>query len=472
MLARVEVRRSSVFLFALGRFCKGMRGRDTAAMQVDGTKRALLIAAAVGVVVALFAAAAAFVSPALTRYVESAAFRAELEKETAKGLHFPETTFAPVRRSGFLTATSSLASARNGRKAMTVIEAHDITASFNPAGIFLRRWSIDDLHVERATIGIQVYEPKPEPSPAKPWYAVFLPDRVYLNHVWSDHADITWRMRGQRAGIFDTHLVITPYGRDFNYSASGGVLRNPPLPELQLEQTRLLITKTVFTLYNLDVTSGKTGRVHVEGSAATRGNKNLDFRFSWNRLAIGQWLPSSWSDHVGGLAGGEMRWNGDDYKLSSGAFTGAFRVDEGKIQNLAVLDQVAAVTARPDLRTLELSRCAARFSWQQSEYHLSDIELEQARKFRIAGNISVRDGTLAGELELAVARPYLTWLPRPEEVFPRESGGYLRTTVHLSGTLQKPQQDLSPRIWENLKGSPSALIGAALRQLGLLLHGD
>src|SRR5205085_4350647 len=167
--------------------------------------------------------------------------------------HFAAVTYSPIRRTGFLTAASDGATAKEGRKAMTALEPRQITGRFNPAGVFLRRWSVDDLHVERAEIGIQVYEPKPEPTPAKPWTAVFLPDRVYLKHVWSDHADITWRLRGERAGIFDTHLVITPHGRDFNYEATGGTLQNPLVPTFSLRQTRLLITKKMFTLDNLNV---------------------------------------------------------------------------------------------------------------------------------------------------------------------------------------------------------------------------
>jgi hypothetical protein len=425
-----------------------------------------------GLALALLVGIALTVNPALTRYVEGPAFRAALEQETAKGLHFSETTFAPVRRIGFLGAKTALARAHSGRKAMTAIEAHEITATFNPAGIFLRRWSIHDLHVEHASIGIQVYEPKPEPRPAGPWFALFLPDRVYLKHVSSDHADVTWQMRGQRAGIFDTHLVITPHGRDFNYAATGGVLRNSPFPDLQLDETRLLITKTLFTVYHLDVTSGKTGKVHAEGSAATRGEKNLDFRFKWTHLDLGRWLPAGSSNHVDGSADGEMQWNGEDYKLASATLAGALRINDGRVKDLALLDQVAAVTARPDLRRLELTKCAARFAWQQSDCRLTDIEIEQAGKFRIAGSIDIRKGSLGGEVELALARPYLAWLPHPEEVFARETGGYLRATVHLSGTLESPRQDLSPRLLEALKGSPSALIGTALRQFGLWLHSE
>jgi hypothetical protein len=416
--------------------------------------------------------ALAFGNGALNRFVSGPAFRAALEKETAKGLHFDTVTYSPIRRIGILTAASDGARARGGRKAMTALEAHDITARFNPAGVFLRRWSVDDLHIERAEVGIQIYEPKPEPEPPKPWYAVFLPDRVYLKHVWSDHADITWRMRGKRGGLFDTHLVITPHGRDFNYEATEGVIRNPLMPELALRHTKLLITKEVFNLYNLDVTPPKGGTVHAEGTAATRGNKNLDFKFNWIGLALTDWLPKQWEDSVTGRADGELRWRGPDYKLESAKLGGAVRIIDCKITGLSFLDQIAAIVERPDLRVLKLTECTTRFGWEKTDCHLSDIEIEEKGKFRIEGDVRISNGSLGGKIDLGMAPTYLAWLPHPEEVFPRKSGGYLWTTIHLSGTLESPQQDLSPRLIDALKGSPSALLGAALRAFGAWLHGD
>jgi hypothetical protein len=38
--------------------------------------------------------------------------------------------------------------------------------------------------------------------------------------------------------------------------------------------------------------------------------------------------------------------------------------------------------------------------------------------------------------------------------------------VHLSGTIDKPEQDLSPRIIEALKESPGAFLGLVFRQFG------
>lgn len=55
-------------------------------------------------------------NPRLTHYVESENFRHEMEKETARGLHFPSGQFAPIRRTGFLTAASDGFHATNGRE--------------------------------------------------------------------------------------------------------------------------------------------------------------------------------------------------------------------------------------------------------------------------------------------------------------------------------------------------------------------
>lgn len=424
------------------------------------------------ILAAAFVGAWALLNPVLTRYVESPGFRDMLEKETAKGLHFPGFTFGPIRRTGFLTATSAHATARDGWKAMTTLEAREITARFNPAGVLLRRWQIDDLHIERGEVGIHIYEPRPEAIPAKPWYALFLPDRVYLNHTWTDHADITWPMRGEKAGIFDTKLVITPHGRDFNYAATGGVLHHPPLPELPLQQTHLLITKELFRLYDLDVGSDKLGTVHAEGNAATRGDKNLNFKFDWKDLPLSEWLPEKWKGNLKGAADGGLTWKGPDYKLRDATFDGEVWVKEGKVLGVGFLDQIAQLTGKPDLRTLQLTKCSTKFAWQNSECRISDLEVEEKGKFRIEGTVTFSEKLLGGKLELGMARSYLDWLPHPEEVFPRESGGYLWTTIHLSGTLNHPQQDLSPRIIEAFKESPGAILGLALRQLGTWLHGD
>ncbi|HMJ05715.1 MAG TPA: hypothetical protein VK474_05620 [Chthoniobacterales bacterium] len=415
-------------------------------------------------------AAAAFLNSKLTRYVESAEFRAEMEKETARGLHFPGSKFGPIRRTGMLSAGSASFRAQDGRKAMTSLDAHDIAGRFNPLGIFLRRWQLDELHIARGEVGIQVYEPKPEPTPTKPWYHVFLPDRVYLKRVWSDPADITWQMRGAPGGIFGTHLEITPHGRDFNYRAIGGTLKNALVPDLPLREARLRITKELFTLCTLDLSSD-AGSIHGAGTAETRGDKRADFKINWDKLPVREWVPESWKGNFAGAAAGELHWTGG-LKLEAAKIEGASRISGGRLSQLPFLEQLAAVTQRADFARLELNECAADVTWDKGRGTLQNIALEDRGKFRIEGTVSFAEESLGGTIELGLGRPYLAWLPKAEELFPRERDGYLWTTVHLSGTLAAPEQDLSPRLVEALKETPFSFFGAAFRALGAWLRGD
>ncbi len=431
-------------------------------------QKRLFLAGAIALLLLAAVLVVAWLNPRLTKYVESDAFRGEMEKETAKGLHFKEARFAPIRRTGFLTAASDSFHGRDGFKAMTKIEAHEVTTRFNPLGIFLRRWQLDELHIERGTVGIQTYEPKPEPSPAKPWYHVFLPDRVYLRRVWSDPADITWRLADQPGGFYGGRLVITPHGRDFEYDLTRATLRSAHLPTLPLRHTHLIITKTLLTVATLDLAAGSKGEglIHAEGTAGTREDKSVDFKLNCEGLPVREWLPNSWHDHVSGTAIGQVRWRSQNPKMRSAAVQGALRIEGGRVEDMEFLGKLAALTKKKSLERLDLKECSAEIDWENGSGEIKNISIEDAGKFRIEGKVALREKSLGGAVRLGVAPEYLEWLPRAEEVFSEKRAGYLWTTVHLSGTAERPQQDLSPRVLAALKSSPGAFLGAIWREVG------
>lgn len=103
-------------------------------------RRWLTCAGAIAVFLILLVGAVVLCNPWLTRYVESDRFRAKLEEETAKGLHFPTGRYAPIRRTGFATVGSESFQASDGQKALKTLDARGLMAKFNPWGIFLRRW--------------------------------------------------------------------------------------------------------------------------------------------------------------------------------------------------------------------------------------------------------------------------------------------------------------------------------------------
>ena len=422
--------------------------------------------AAVAILLLVGAMGIAWFNPQLTYYIESDRFRAELEKQTAKGLHFPGGHYAPIHRKGFLAAAADRFQADSGRKALRAMDANGITAKFNPLGFFFRRWQLDDVHIQSGEVEIQTYAPTPEPSTAKPWFHILLPRRVYLKRVESGPADVTWRFRGEKGGFFDTRLVITPHGRDFNYQANGGTLKMALIPNLQLRDTHLLITKKLLTLYNLDLQPGGdvAGNIHAEGTAGTSEDRRVNFNINFERISVEEWLPRQWREHVRGTASGKILWRGKNPKLESSTGEAALRVDGGRIIELLFLENVAKTTNEKALERLTLNDCSFALAWNYPKTEIKNIAIEERGKFRAEGTIQVEKKALRGAIELGVARHLLDWLPKPEEVFPHEHDGYLWTTVHLSGTTDAPQQDLSPRIMEVLKDNPGAALGLLLRQ--------
>jgi len=142
-------------------------------------RKLLICAATVAIFVVIVAAIGTiiFFCPLATRYIEGDAFRIAMESETANGLHFPAGHYSPIRRTSSLTAQAERFEASNGQRALKLVDAHQITATFDPWGVFMRQWSFSKIHVESGEVEIQIYQANPEQVTPKPWFAFFLPNR-------------------------------------------------------------------------------------------------------------------------------------------------------------------------------------------------------------------------------------------------------------------------------------------------------
>jgi hypothetical protein len=431
-------------------------------------RKLLIYSAAVAIffLVAFAAGVAVFFSPLLTHYIESNAFRAAMEDETAKGLHFPQCRYSPIRRTSPFTAQSESFEARNGEKAMKSLDGRGIKATFDPLGVFVRQWRFTDVRVQSGEVEIQIYKAHPEAVVPKPWFAIFLPNRVYLKKIETPHAEITWQFRGQRAGFFGTQLLITPHGPDFEYVATGGRLKMAVLPDLDLRGAHLLITKALLTIYDIDLASdsGSAESIHAQANAGIGEDKSVDLRASFNQVPIRSWLPAQWKEHLAGSAFGDLHWVGKDPKLESSSGEGSLRISNGRIEKLPVLEKLAELAQKKSFEHLELNDCSLRFGWKYPKIDINNIAIEEKGKFRIEGEMSIEERRLSGAIKLGLTRQYLDWLPNPEEVFSRKQSGYLWTKVRLFGTIDDPGQDLSPRIIELFKQSPGAYLRLLFRQ--------
>lgn len=431
--------------------------------------RLLLIAVGLaGVIIGIIGLALWIASPRLTPLIEGASFREMLDRQTSKGLHF-DGHYEPIVRTGFASAWTSGFEADDGVKAMKSLEAHNVSARFNPWGVLLRRWQFDFVHIARGVVDVQTYEPKPDPKEKRPWYAIFMPSRVHLSKVVCDDADVKWELRGEEGGIFGTQLLITPHGRDFEYRAKGGEMRNAGLmPTMDVTAIHLLITKKILEVYALELAVGERGTIRVTGKAGIGNDRHVSAGLTFEHVPLSPWLPADIRASVRGAATGAIQWRGTDQTIEASSGEGEIQVDGGELVDLPLLDYLATATGRRTLERVSLDRCALKFHWEGERIDVESVDLASEGKFGLRGNVSMgRERALDGTLELGMASSLLDWLPRAkEDIFTREADGLLWTTVRLSGTIDDPVNDLGPRLAEALRKDPAAATGLFFRGIG------
>jgi hypothetical protein len=130
-----------------------------------------------------------------------------------------------------------------------------------------------------------------------------------------------------------------------------------PMPDLHLRHTHLLITQTLLTLYELDLTPNESnaGTIHAEGKAGTREDKSVDFKVNFERVPIVAWLPAGWKDHFSGIASGKIHWTGKNPKLESASRQGSLRIKAGRVDGLPFLKKLTSLTRNEALEHLDLT---------------------------------------------------------------------------------------------------------------------
>jgi hypothetical protein len=425
------------------------------------------------VVVVVFLIVLPVINERITAWVEGPGFQDLLDRETSKGLKL-QGNYSQLHRVGIFGLQTDAFSGVNGSKTIVTLNAQDVTGTFNPLGVILRRWEIDSLHMQSGSVMLQKTEATPGASksvPWPPWWALFWPYRVHLADVKVDDAKILWKLKDKESGIYDTQLEITPNGHDFDYDAHGGTLSTPMTPPLTVMHAHVLIRKP--RLYCSEFILGDDPAhpeetLRLQGDAGLQDDRSMRLKIDLSGLKVSPWLPEKYRTHVDGQMSGHFDYTSSGTGLETGRGQGTLKVLNGILHELAPIHKYAVVTGSPDPGDIILKVCRTDVRWESGAVSAENIEIEGDGVFRLTGSMTVaKDGALSGQIELGLAEPYLRWLPTADTaIFTREEGPYHFTTIHFSGTAKRPEQDLSARVAHEVEKSPLVAIRLFFNQAG------
>jgi hypothetical protein len=397
----------------------------------------------------------------VTRVMEGEGFHHMLEKETAKGLHLQTALYGPITRVGVFGMHDDWGAGQKGKKTIVALKADQVTGAFNPLGIFLKRWQIQFLHFTTGTVWLQTTKAKPnEPKPpGQPWYLFFWPDRVYLNDIKVDDANVFFQLQDKQSGLHDTLLEITPNGRDFEYDARGGTFTTPDTPRLNIEHIHLLARKPKLSCEMLvlgDDLAHPEQQVSIHGEAGLQQDRSVKIAADFVSLNVSPWLPAKLRGNVLGHFSGHVDYSSTGTGIETSKASGHLALADGVVHDLKAFRTYIAATKSPDPGDLKLGVCQGDVKLDQGAVSVENVQVESKDVFRMQGHATIaKDKTLSGTFELGVTSPYLKWLPTAESaIFTRVDGPYHVAVIHLFGTSTKPQQDLSPRIAKELEKHP------------------
>jgi hypothetical protein len=183
--------------------------------------------------------------------------------------------------------------------------------------------------------------------------------------------------------------------------------------------------------------------VTARGDLPFDKSKAWDFNGSVAGLDLRHLLSADWSSRLGGMMEA-------DYRAGPAVVKGNLRCKNGIVQNMPVLNQVATFTHVDRFRRIVLDVASADVERSADAIKVTNLNLQSAGLIRVEGGFVIQGGQINGDLLVGVAPDTLTWIPGSQgHVFTdrrNDAPGYVWTTVHNSGPVEAPREDLTNRV--------------------------
>ena len=405
----------------------------------------------------------------IDRYLRSEPFRRTVAQQASAALH-ADGQFGPFQWQGAEVYSDGFDAVGHADSPLARLSAEQVRARFDLGALWHHTWRVDTVDVQRVAVVLAAQHPTPaqtppspeknqpapgdtrRPPPATGFLAGLLPDKVELGGVKVDDFSLAWNADGpETAGrVIGVRLAAHPLDDKFlSWQVDGaeGQLVQAHFPSIHLDGFSVRSTPHEVFLTRADGELEGGGKVDLSGKQGLDADRGLDLQADFDQVPVGPFLPRDWRARLHGTAGGSVHVTGSGHDASRHA-TGHLEMRDGKLTALPMLDELATFTASERYRQAPLQKARADFDWQDNDLTVTNLLVESEGLLRLEGGFTVRHGQMDGTIQVGVARSALRWLAVVgTQVFNQpERDGYVWTTVHLTGPVDQPTEDLTPRL--------------------------
>lgn len=404
--------------------------------------------AAVGVLVGLYIWLNAFLS--------GDDFRALVSHKVSEVVGV-EGEFQPFRWSGFSVHSDGFAGTGVKGAPVRRIEVSQIRAELNIRMLFGGFWQIESLNIKQAKVEFR------DPDAIDPHYraalaappevsasslpALLLPKQFRLDRTVCEDAVLAFPVGKSTGSVKGVRLEVQQEGGgEWRVDASGGKLALPYAPELNLVSARLRVNPPELHILNSSLTTGSSGgNLSTSGVVSFGEGTDANLSIDFQELDVAPLLAGDWRARLTGQLRGLVQLSvNEGSKVEA---RGDVELINGVVKALPGLDRYDQFIPTSPLRNFRLDEAKTTLHVVGDRFDLSNVRIESRSLLRVEGDATSDAGALDGTFFLGTTDKMLSKIPGAKEgVFNVNREGYNWTQVKISGTLEDPEEDLTPRL--------------------------
>jgi hypothetical protein len=275
----------------------------------------------------------------------------------------------------------------------------------------------------------------------------WLPNSARLEDLRIDESIITGRLGTRRFAARGQSWTVRPGDQPgaFELEAQGGTVEHPLrwFPEARLRKARFRTSGTHLYLIDAEFKAYRNALLDLSGEAEF-GQHDYTFEGGAAGIDCEEVLPEDWAKRLLGKIGVRFTVRGKDGQTT---VSGKLGLRDGALTALPVLDRLAAYADTTRFRTLTLRRARTDFLWSNDHLSLTNIVISSEGLMRLEGSLDIDGERLNGRFRLGLAPGTLARIPGAESiVFAERRDGLMWTPLHITGTIDHPEEDLSARL--------------------------
>jgi hypothetical protein len=388
-------------------------------------------------------------------YLGSAAFQ-QLVATRIGGTLEAQTELDRLHYSAMNLQSDGLRARGSEEAAFSRMNLQQIRAELSLRRFFDRIWQVDRLEVQRLALdldGPRVLLPAAAPvghARSGGLLSGWMPDRVEIGSAFIRELNLDWGRPeadadSRRGHLHGVAIELAPQDGGWRIDGRGGDLIHEGFPSLDVTRLQIRYRQPMLFVQSAELRQGERGTLNITGEVQLK--ESLDLQVKLASVDVTPLLPPDWRARLHGSLAGDVNIRTRLPAQTPPTLSGTLRLEDGQLEALPVLDQIAVFTRMQQFRRLALSTASGDFHHDGVRLRVSNFAAESRGLLRLEGKFVVVGGAIDGDFQVGITPAALQWLPGSQErVFTVARGGYLWTPMRVTGPLDKPQEDLSGRL--------------------------